>query len=128
MAGGAAHAVPDANLNAAALAAGADNKDDATYLLRCAPDAALSPASAAHADRATRALAAATAAQAEGYPALPPAETPHGRLAFSRSTQHSCLRRLAGSHFQHEEGHQIDGTRGATDARRQSRQAQGENR
>ena len=30
---------------------------------------------------ATRALAAATAAQAEGYPALPPAETLHGRLA-----------------------------------------------
>ena len=80
-AGGAAHAVPDAALNSIALAAGADNKADATYLLRCAPDAALSPASAAHADRATQALAAATAAQAEGYPALPPAETPHGRLA-----------------------------------------------
>jgi hypothetical protein len=80
-AGGTAHAVPDAALNSIALAAGADNKDDATFLLRCAPDAALSPASAAHADRATQALAAATAAQAEGYPALPPAETPHGRLA-----------------------------------------------
>ena len=80
-AGGAAHAVPDAALNAVALAAGADNKDDATYLLRCAPDAALSPASAAHADRATRALAAATAAQAEGYPVLSAATTAHGRLA-----------------------------------------------
>ena len=93
-AGGAAHAVPDAALNSIALAAGADNKADATYLLRCAPDAALSPASAAHADRATQALAAATAAQAEGYPALPPAETPHGRLADALvSREKEMLRR-----------------------------------
>ena len=93
-AGGAAHAVPDAALNAVCYAAGADNKDDATFLLRCAPDAALSPASAAHADRATRALAAATAAQAEGYPVLPAATTAHGRLADALvSREKEMLRR-----------------------------------
>ena len=84
---------PDAALNAAALAAGADNKADATYLLRCAPDAALSPASAAHADRATRALAAATAAQAEGYPRPSAATTAHGRLADALSRASCGARR-----------------------------------
>lgn len=90
---GGAHAVPDAALNAVALAAGAD-KDDATYLLRCAPGAALIPASAAHADRATQALAAATVAQASGYPALPAPTTAHGRLADALvSREKEMLRR-----------------------------------